>query len=764
MAKHLPLQKSIFTPLLVALVCSLMSHAALALDGALPMLYVSTQVAQGGQAISVLIPRGMNNFDAKRQADSALRAFDQLKALHPTEYGKATLTLDATKDNVRSATINLDPSRADDHDKVASEVFYTLSSLGITVIKAPLLQAAALDPSALKTPVFMLVMPVDQLLPPKTTFGCLVPLAAGEFITCEQFSSRLAKGDPTLVDRALAGLSSPNENTRLTVLKSLDSINAPNKTSRIFPLLSDPSSTIRLTAIELLASEKGPEINDRLSGVVENDQDPAVKLAAVRALSARGVSKYDVFLQIESLSDPSDKVVVEAIKKLVASKNAVAGPPLARMLKHAQPSVRIAARDGLITIGARNLTSQALADEELDLETREYFAKDLAKNGSADLQLKGLIWLLARGSETAAIDATKQLASIKPAAGLQALVATLSRTEPNVRYAAADAIAEWRDPNTVTPLLAAGKTPQDAAKFEAAAIKIIAAQPLDVTLKLMEDPDVTTRRLAMKALGDSMQGSQPPPKVVTVLQARLSDPDLGIRRAAVYALARIPDPSVSASIMAKIKDPDPEIREAAVVAAAQTQGAQAEGILIEALNDESNGVKKAALIAIEKRRLEAAREPLRLLGRYGDNEVRRLVVKAFLSLLGPGEAPSEFDFLLSLLYDGDPEIKQTVIPVFATIKERRALNMLAGLVIDPSAEVKLTVIQALAATGERDAIEGLQRAIFDEDTVIRVAALKGLEQLGRKEAIPFLEEVIALERDPEFKQQATATRDLLKSL
>ena len=105
-----------------------------------------------------------------------------------------------------------------------------------------------------------------------------------------------------------------------------------------------------------------------------------------------------------------------------------------------------------------------------------------------------------------------------------------------------------------------------------------------------------------------------------------------------------------------------------------------------------------------------------------------------------------------------------MIPVFATIKERRALNMLAGLVIDPSAEVKLTVIQALAATGERDAIEGLQRAIFDEDTVIRVAALKGLEQLGRKEAIPFLEEVIALERDPEFKQQATATRDLLKSL
>ena len=88
-----------------------------------------------------------------------------------------------------------------------------------------------------------------------------------------------------------------------------------------------------------MAAEKGPEIIVRVAVVAENDLDPAVKLAAVRALSARGVSKYDVFLQIESLSDPSEKVVVEAIKKLVASKNAVAGPPLARMLKHAQPSV-----------------------------------------------------------------------------------------------------------------------------------------------------------------------------------------------------------------------------------------------------------------------------------------------------------------------------------------------------------------------------------------------------------------------------------------
>lgn len=747
----------------LTLAATLAAPNAWATDASLPMLYVATPVTRAGEATWVLVPRAMDRFDPSRPGDSALRAFDQLKALHPAEYGKATLALDAEPARVRRATLNLDPERKEAHDRVASEVFHTLSSLGVPEIRAPLLRDTSLDAGFLRTPAFVLTVPFDDALPPRETSGCLVILSASEFVPCAAFAARLRQGDAALLERVLAGLTSPNEAARLSVLAAVGSLPVPNRAARVLPLLTDASPRVRLAALKLLEGEKAPDINDRIAAVVERDQDPAVKLAAVRVLSARGVKKYDVFLQMERLSDPSETVVLDAITQLVASRNPVVGPSLAQSLKHPAARVRAAARDGLVAIGARDLTAQALADEAIDLPSREVFAQDLAKNGSPEQRVTGLSWLLARGSETAAVEAARQLAQSRPAGGLPSLVATLSRSEPPVRAAAAEAITAWRDPQTVAPLLAAAKDPKDRPVFEGAAIRIIAGQSLDTILALMEDRDVTIRRLAMKALGDSLQGSAPPPKAVTVLQSRLSDPDLGVRRAAVYALARIPDASVAASIMARINDADPEIREAAVVAAAGTPGAKADAILIEALKDESDGVKKVALESIEKRRIAGAREPLRILGQYRDTEVRRRVVSAFLALLGPGEAPSEFDFLLTLLYDKDPEIKQRVVPVFATIRERRAMSMLSGLVIDPSAEVKLAVIDALAATGERDAMEGIQKAIFDEDRLIRLAALQGLERLGRKEAVPFLDELLNLEQDEEVRSRAAATRDALKN-
>ncbi len=728
-----------------------------------PMLHVATPIGQGGDTITVLMPRPMDRFDPKRPGDSALRAFDQLKALHAAEYGKATLSLDADPTRVRRATLNLDPERQASFERVAAEVYHTLTSMGVPEVRAPLLQDGPLNPAVLRTPAFLLAVPYFDALPPREVAGSLVVLSSTEIVPAALFTARIRQGDAALMETVLAGLKSPSDTIKTAVLAAVPSLPITNRAARVLPLLNDPSAGIRLATLKLLENEKSPEVNDRLAGVVEGDQDPQVKLAAVRVLSARGVKKYDVFLQMERLSDPDEGVVADAIGRLVKSRNPVVGPAVAQALKHPAARVRAAARQGLIAIGAHDLEAQALPDDAIDLPTREAFAQDMAKNGTPDQRFSGWSWLLTYGSEPAAIESTQALAKSRPAGGLPALATALARTEPAVRAAAADAIATWRDPAGLAPLLAAAKDAPDRAVFEGAAIRIIAGQSLDTILSLMEDRDVTIRRLAMKALGDALQGSTPPPKAVSVLQSRLSDPDLGIRRAAVYALARMPDPSVSAAIMARIDDPDPEIREAAVVAAARTPGPKSEAALIEALNDESDGVKKVALDAIASRRIEAARDSLRILGQYRDTDVRRKVVEAFLALLGPGGAASEFDFLLLLLYDKDPEIKQRVIPVFATIRERRAMTMLSGLVIDPSPEVKLAVIDALSATGERDAMEGIQKAIFDEDPLIRIAALQGLERLGRKEAVPFLEELLNLEQDDEVRARATATRDALKN-
>lgn len=729
----------------------------------LPVLYVATSIDRPGGAVTVLVPRPAERIDPKKPGDAVLKAFDLLKTLHPAEYGKATLALDAEPARVRRATLNLDPECRRAFDQVAAEVFYTLASLGVPELRAPLLQDGPLDPTSLRTPAFLLAVPYYDALPPREVPGSLVVLASGETVPAARFAERIRQGDAALLEGVLSGLRSPSEAVRSAVLAAVPDLPIPNRPARVLPLLQDPSPEIRLAALKQLETAKAPEVNDRLSAVVEGDRDPRVKLAAVRVLSARGIKKYDVFLQMERLSDPTEAVVVDAIAQLAKSRNPVVGPSLAQALKHPAAAVRAAARDGLVAIGARDLMAQALPDDAIDLPTRETFAQDLAKNGSPEQRFAGWSWMLARGSEASAIEASAALAKARPTGGLPALATALKRPEPAVRAAAADGIAAWRDTAGLAPLLAAAKDSPDRAVFEGAATRIIAGQSLDTILELMEDRDVTVRRLAMKALGDALQGATPPPKAVSVLQARLADSDLGIRRAAVYALARMPDPTISAAIMARVDDPDPEIREAAVVAAARTPGTQAETLLVAALNDESDGVKMVALDAIASRRIQSARDALRILAGYRDTGVRRKVVNAFLALMGPGEATAEYDLLASLLYDKDPEIKQRVIPVFATIRERRAMMMLSGLVIDPSPEVKLAVIDALATTGERDAMEGIQKAIFDEDPLIRMAALQGLERLGRKEAIPFLEELLNLEQDEEVRTRAAATRDALRS-
>jgi HEAT repeat protein len=327
--------------------------------------------------------------------------------------------------------------------------------------------------------------------------------------------------------------------------------------------------------------------------------------------------------------------------------------------------------------------------------------------------------------------------------------------------ATARAVGAYRNPESLRPLLNAMKTESDRATAEEVAVAIVAAQPLDTILTLMEGQDVTIRRLAMKALGDSLKGAAPPPRAISVLQSRLSDPDQGVKRAAVYTLARVPDDRVTASIMALASDPDGEIREAAIVAAARSKDPRSNDVLLKALSDESDRVKLAALDAVGQRKIQAAREPLQMMGHYQDVEVRRRAVAAFIALLGPGDAVNEFDFLSGLLYDQDPKVKLAALAAVRDIHERRAIVAMSGLVIDPSSEVKLAAISALAATGERDALEGVEKAVFDQDKTVRVAALDGLLRLGRKEALDFLSELLRLEKDPEIVAKAEAVQKAL---
>ncbi|MBM4394669.1 MAG: HEAT repeat domain-containing protein [Deltaproteobacteria bacterium] len=727
---------------------------------AVPVAYVSAKVNQSGATVVMLVPRPLDRFDPARLGDSVLHAFDALKLAHAYEYGKATLLLDGDPARTRRVTLNLDPERRDFFDVVASEVYYTMKSLGVSDVRAPALREAPLDDFALRTPVFRLAVPFYDALPPRSLAGALVVLSPVDLMPSEMFAYKLKQGDRELTDRVLGGLNSPSEIVRLAVIASLPHLSVPARAPVLLPRLSDSSTGVRIAALKLLENENTREVNDRLGLVVENDPDATVKLTAARMLSSRNIKKYDVFIELERLSDPDDKVVAATIERLAAAKNPAVGAALAQSLRHRSPIVREAARKGIVTLGASGLMVAAMNDDHLDAGTRESFARMLAEAGGAD-EPAAIAWLLASGTTDGAAWAAARVGEKRPADGLKGLYGALLRPESPVRVAAIKGVGNYRQVSSIRPLLGAAKTPDERAAVEAVVTAIIASQNLDAVLALMDDPDVTTRRLAMKALGDSLKGAAPPTRAVSVLQARLSDPDLGVRRAAVYALARVPDERVTASIMALSGDADGEIREAAVVAAARSQDPKSADVLVKALNDESDKVKMVALDAVAARQVKSARESLQMMAQYRDVGVRRKAMKAYLAMLAPGEAEQLLDFLFERLYDTDPEVKLSVLAVIKGVHERRAIVAMSGLVIDPNREVRIAAIDALAATGEKDALEGVEKAVFDSDKAVRLHALDALGTLGRKEALDFLSELLNLEHDAEVRAKAQAVQKAL---
>lgn len=727
----------------------------------IPVVYRTAKANQGGASVLIVLPEPFGGYDPSRIDDSLLRAFDALKDAHPYEYGSATLLLNSGPGGARRATLNLDPERTDYYDLVATEVYHTLRGLGAAEVRAPAIRATPLDASALRLPVARVTIPFYDALPPHRYSNVLVALTPLEIIPADLFYLKLQRADRNLMEKVLGGLVRSDEKARLAVLAAFPHLNVDRRSSRLIPLLDDPSPGVRLGVLKLLEKETGREVNDRLARVVETDDDPSVKLAAVHILSSRGIRRYDVFIEMGKLNDPSEQVVVGAIGRLVASRNPVVATALNQSLRHKSAAVREAARTGLIQLNALAPMVKALQDDRVDEATREVLARHLGQSGPPGEQAAGLTYLIVSGPAEQAAWAAGHIGKTKPADGIKLLYQALLRDEAEVRAAAARSVGAFRNPVSLKPLLGSIRTDAEKTLVEQVAIGIVAAQSLDTILSLMEGRDVTIRRLAMKALGDALKGALPPPRAITVLKSRLGDKDLDVRRAAVYALARVPDPRVAASIMALSTDPDEEIRAAAVVAAASSNEAGASGILLEALSDMSDKVKAAALDGIASKRIRAAREQLKLLGQHRNTDVRRKAVKTYLDLMEPGEAAGDLDFLTRILWDRDTQVKLAAIEVVKQVHERRAIIAISGLVIDPDHDVKVAAINALACTHERDAMEGVQKAVFDDDKSIRLLALDSLVTLGDKGALDFLNEVIGMEKDPEVKARAQAAQKAL---
>ena len=161
--------------------------------------------------------------------------------------------------------------------------------------------------------------------------------------------------------------------------------------------------------------------------------------------------------------------------------------------------------------------------------------------------------------------AAKALGEIKDPRAVEPLIAALKDESSSVRRAAAEALGKIGDPRAVEPLIAVPKDYYSGVRYAVtkALVKIgaPAVEPLIAALKDKDSKDSDVRQAAAEALGEIKD-----PRAVEPLIAALKDGDSDVRKAAAKALGEIKDPRAVEPLIAALKDAKWRVREAAAEA------------------------------------------------------------------------------------------------------------------------------------------------------------------------------------------------------
>ncbi|HXN46192.1 MAG TPA: HEAT repeat domain-containing protein [Bryobacteraceae bacterium] len=190
-----------------------------------------------------------------------------------------------------------------------------------------------------------------------------------------------------------------------------------------------------------------------------------------------------------------------------------------------------------------------------------------------------------------AVDAAEALAAIgAPAVG--ALIAALKNPDSDVRWHAAVALGNSKDPRAVEPLagtLEGADSPLLRSSAAGALGEIRDPRAVEPLARVLTDPSPDVRDHALSALGAIGAPA------VSPLLAALKSVHPDVRRGAAEALSRCGDPRATGLLIGILKDTDSSVRAAAVTTLASIG---AEELLIAALNDRDSHIRQGAARAL----------------------------------------------------------------------------------------------------------------------------------------------------------------------
>jgi HEAT repeat protein len=387
-----------------------------------------------------------------------------------------------------------------------------------------------------------------------------------------------------------------DDSTRLSVVRGLAHREAPEATAALVFMLGDDSEWIRTLAQGALAAQGAPEAVSALFAWVI-DPDPSVRSSAVQLLAARRGSEATTAL-FNRLRDPDPQVRLNAGRALARREGPSVTQALLNRITDPDRAVRsavipaLAGRSGVVVTEA--LVAR-LSDQ--DSGVRQAAAAALTGRDSPTVT-EALLRCLTDPETWVRMAAARALAETEGSYVTKALIGCLEDKSWMVRRSAASALAGRDGPDVIRALL--GCITDQAWEVADSALGALAMTSHDTSevtnalLASLRKPELASNRYM---LAQSLSGRDGP-GVTQALLALLTQGDVDVRVAAIWALSGRDEPKVTKTLLGYLTGHDRELQFAAVRALAGIEDPKVTKGLVACLADGAIGRQAVHALAV----------------------------------------------------------------------------------------------------------------------------------------------------------------------
>ncbi|MGC4088886.1 MAG: HEAT repeat domain-containing protein [Polyangiaceae bacterium] len=561
----------------------------------------------------------------------------------------------------------------------------------------------------------------ERLIPWLTDSDMRVRVAAAEALA----SAPAARGVGPLV----RALSDSEPTVRRVAAAALGESGAPEAVLGLLGRLDDSALEVQRSVIAALSELGDKRAVVPLISKIE-DNRPSVRRAVTRALGALGDKRAQSALVL-ALRDADASVRVSALSALGALGEAGAVVSIATLLNaDPDPAVRRAAVEALSHLSGPEAV-QALVDALVNApEEREVFAMAFERLGTpaaptltaclrarvAPEHSEGCALALAATHDPAAgaeIRAALERGSVGLEIGLRALgragdaetlsscLPYLGHADPSVRRAALTAAAQLLDP----------------ARGDGRAV-----EPLEQAF------DKSARQRGERIEQIRLLGRTGAPRATRLLSpiAEHAD-DLDFRLAALTALGDLGPTAAPKTLLVALDDPEPSVRQAAALSIRRA-GADVAEQLLDRLERAASQDRRVLALALGgalrgDRSGKASERARRLL-----DSSRAAERDALIEALGPSEKAGAA--LAELARSPDPADRAKVAEALAQQRAAVASPLLLALGGDRDGAVRANAIWSLGALGGAESVPLLEGALRDADVEVAANAASALGRVA----------------------------------